>query len=47
MPDTIAGRISGNVTVRSVRAGLAPATSAASSRAGSMFRSAADVNMYT
>jgi DNA-binding transcriptional regulator YdaS (Cro superfamily) len=44
-PDTIAGAISGKVTVNSVRNGLTPAISAASSRLGSMFRSADAVNM--
>ncbi len=45
MPEMIAGRISGKVTVNSVAIGLAPATSAASSRLGSMLRSAEAVNM--
>ena len=45
MPDTIAGMISGNVTVNSVENALAPEISAASSRLGSMLRSADEVNM--
>ena len=45
MPDTMAGMISGNVTVRMVRKLLAPDISAASSSDGSMFFSAAEVNM--
>jgi DNA-binding transcriptional regulator YdaS (Cro superfamily) len=45
MPETIAGAISGNVTVNMVRSALAPETSAASSSEGSIFRSAAEVNM--
>ncbi len=45
MPETIAGAISGKVTVKSVRTALAPEISAASSRDGSMLRSAAEVNM--
>ena len=45
MPDTMAGAISGKVMVSSVRSGVAPVTSAASSSAGSMLRSADAVNM--
>ena len=45
VPDRIAGRISGNVTVHSVRTGCAPEISEASSSAGSMLRSADAVNM--
>ena len=45
MPEMIAGAISGNVTVNSVRTGPTPAISAASSRLGSMLRSAEAVNM--
>ena len=45
MPEMIAGAISGNVTVNRMRSGLAPETSAASSSAGSMLRSADAVNM--
>ena len=45
IPEMIAGRISGKVTVAMVRAALAPAISAASSSDGSMFFSAAAVNM--
>ena len=45
MPDTMAGAISGKVMVRSVRSAVAPVTSAASSREGSMLRSAEAVNM--
>ena len=45
MPEMIAGAISGNVTVNSVLNALAPEISAASSSAGSMFRSAEAVNM--
>src|SRR4029079_14052977 len=40
MPETIAGMISGNVTVNNVVNALAPEISAASSRLGSMLRSA-------
>ena len=40
MPDTIAGMISGNVTENNVANALAPEISAASSRLGSMLRSA-------
>ena len=45
MPEMIAGMISGNVTENSVANALAPEISAASSRLGSMFRSADAVNM--
>ena len=45
MPDTIAGMISGNVTENNVAKALAPEISAASSRLGSMLRSADEVNM--
>ena len=45
MPETIAGMISGNVTVNNVEKALAPEISAASSRLGSMLRSADEVNM--
>ena len=45
MPEMIAGAISGNVTVNRMRTALAPDTSAASSSAGSMLRSADAVNM--
>ena len=45
MPDTMAGRISGKVTVNSVRTGPAPDISAASSSEGSMLRRAEEVNM--
>ena len=45
MPDRIAGTISGKVTVNRVANALAPEISAASSRLGSMFRSAEAVNM--
>ena len=45
MPEMIAGAISGNVTVNSVVKAQAPETSAASSRLGSMLRSADEVNM--
>ena len=41
----MAGAISGKVTVNSVVKALAPATSEASSRLGSMFLSAEAVNM--
>ncbi len=45
MPERIAGAISGNVMVNRMRTALAPETSAASSSAGSMLRSAEAVNM--
>ncbi len=45
MLEMIAGAISGKVTVNSVRIGPAPVISAASSRLGSMLRSAEAVNM--
>ena len=45
MPETIAGMINGKVTENSVENALAPEISAASSRLGSMLRSADDVNM--
>ena len=45
MPETIAGMISGNVTENNVANALAPEISAASSRLGSMLRSADAVNM--
>ena len=45
MPEMIAGAIRGKVMVKRVRAGFTPAISAASSRLGSMFRSAEAVNM--
>ena len=44
-PDTMAGRISGKVTVSMVRSDDAPDISAASSRLGSMFFKALDVNI--
>ena len=47
MPEMMAGAISGKVTVNMVRSGVEPLTSAASSSAGSMLRSADAVNMYT
>ena len=47
MPEMMAGAINGNVTVMRVRTGPAPEISAASSSDGSMFRSAAAVNMKT
>ncbi len=45
IPEMIAGAISGNVMVKSVRTGPTPAISAASSRLGSMLRNAEAVNM--
>ena len=45
MPETIAGMISGKVTENSVEKALAPEISAASSRLGSILRSAEEVNM--
>ena len=45
MPERIAGMISGKVTVNNVANALAPEISAASSRLGSMLRSAEEVNM--
>ena len=45
MPETIAGMISGKVTVNMVRSAEAPEISAASSSEGSMLRSAEAVNM--
>ena len=47
MPEMMAGAIRGKVTVNMVRSAVAPVTSAASSRAGSMLRRADAVNMYT
>jgi len=45
IPETIAGMIKGKVTENSVEKALAPEISAASSRLGSMLRSADEVNM--
>ena len=45
VPARIAGAISGNVTVNRVVKAEAPETSDASSRLGSMLRSADEVNM--